>query len=132
ALAKHDLPGNWRDLKRLAANLVVALTPDERGRTDADLVLDRFERPPSVVASAPRVSPTKRAFLRQLEEKLGEGLEKLWALREAHANAHTALRALGFSKDTARLAENLIREGDYAQARGWLRPARAAATTKRR
>ena len=113
----QDLPGNWRDLRRLAVCLAIACHAREplAGKPLSDL-LDAFFKDESIAAASgdglPRLevapSPRRSSYFSRLEDQLGPGLERFWQSCDGNRSPRQVLRDLLGSRHRARHAEGFI------------------------
>lgn len=119
ALRGNPLPGNWRDLRRLAVRLVVYVHAGGKATAKSveNLVNAFFRISPGVQpiitseARGARLLPKRQAEqLRKLEENLGPDLGRLWRECEAGAAPRVALGHLLGDRHRAARAEKFIAE----------------------
>lgn len=117
AIAGHDLPGNWRDLRRLAVRLVVAAHAGDLRRAQVERVLREFRSchvdVPSVILPAPtasrRLTKTQVGYLNRLRESLGTEFERLEAeLRAGNETPRVVLDRLLDSRHRGGHAEKFL------------------------
>ncbi|MFO0590511.1 MAG: sigma 54-interacting transcriptional regulator [Polyangiaceae bacterium] len=82
-LRLEELPGNWRDLRRLAVSFAVVLdATDEPTEATVQTALDEFfgmpGAPAATTSEAILRSGRERTRLKNLEQTLGPNLEKFW------------------------------------------------------
>jgi DNA-binding NtrC family response regulator len=116
-LSGHPLPGNWRDLRRLAVRVAICASQSDRmiSRIEIERVLEEFcdvEKPARSIsldaANVPRLeSKRDQNRFSELEKSLGPGFDKLWkrcddgkalklALTEILGERHRVQRAATF------------------------------------
>jgi transcriptional regulator with AAA-type ATPase domain len=111
AVANSDLPGNWRDLRRLAVQLAVSCRSEDALRPaavrDALAALEEAG-PPGDQRHA--LDGRRLAFLSRLETQLGPGLETFWRSCGPGDSPRRVLEGLLGDRHRALRAERFIRE----------------------
>ena len=116
-LARHSLPGNWRDLRRVAVRLAMLVGPGGR-RVSSDAAaaalaaLDVTAGGEVTGASGrPRLgSGHQERFFRELEKTLGSGLDGFWSRCEDGGRPAAVLQELLGDRSRARRAAKLIEQ----------------------
>ena len=111
AIACSALPGNWRDLRRLAVHLAVTCRAEAALRPatvkNALAVLEDGQQ--SINASI-ALNGKQRLYHSRLEHKLGPGLERFWQSCEKGDGPRHALETMLGTRHRASRAEAFIRE----------------------
>lgn len=116
-LSSHRLPGNWRDLRRIAVRIAVIaadgvrLSPNmiDQVLRELDGVDETFGSLPALVESGPRLkSGHDKGRLAKLEESLGPGLQNFWSLCAAGKGPKLALVELLGDRHRARSAAAFV------------------------
>lgn len=116
-LRRHPLPGNWRDLRRLATRLAVQLLDGVGAAADEairSILSDFCEGAEPVISSRVRSEvflPNGHAAntLKKLEGRLGPGLERFWAACASGRDPVRILEEMLGTRHKARHAAPFIR-----------------------
>jgi sigma54-dependent transcription regulator len=114
AIAGAHLPGNWRDLRRIAVRILVELREDRMASRRAALhalvaavLATPDDRAPA--GEARRLSAKDLGYYNRLQGELGPGLAVFWdAVREDPTSPPLVLLARHLGRDRARHAQGLI------------------------